>query len=353
MNEPVHPRRVGTCSVGLLQRVNAHLWKEVAWAGSECRVPARPASALRGTQKPHLSVHTHESPVWVKRPPAGIATATALLCCVALCLLGVGTSPEIICILGYFLLWFQSCFLFCPQTLSHLAHRCWSHPDPWHEVTEKGVTLSCEPIKSHAALYWYRQTSVRRLESLIYFNNQEPVDESGMPKDRFSAKMPNAPLSPLKIQPTDLGDSATYLCASSKDTALQSHPFLSRKPLLPLPAQPLASSAVFLDSSPSSPAPQCSNDPSEGKNKMKQPITLGNTWGEGNRGLGFWHFSHISHRGWQSICCCHCLVTQSCPTLCNPMDCSTPCFPVLHHIPELAQTHVRWFSDAIQQFCPL
>ena len=40
----------------------------------------------------------------------------------------------------------------------------------------------------------------------------------------------------------------------------------------------------------------------------------------------------------QRLSCCS--VTQSCPTLCNPMDCSTPGFPVLHHLPELAQTHV-------------
>ena len=31
---------------------------------------------------------------------------------------------------------------------------------------------------------------------------------------------------------------------------------------------------------------------------------------------------------------------QSCSTLCDPMDCSTPAFPVLHHLPEFAQTHV-------------
>ena len=37
-----------------------------------------------------------------------------------------------------------------------------------------------------------------------------------------------------------------------------------------------------------------------------------------------------------------------CPTLCDPMDCSTPGFPVLHHLPEFAQTHVHWVSDAIQ-----
>ena len=127
-------------------------------------------------------------------------------------------------------------------------------------MTEKGqaVTLSCEPIKSHAALFWYRQTSVRGLELLIYFNNQASIDESGRPKDRFSAKMPNASFSTLKIQPTDPGDSAMYLCASSKDTVLQSCPVPSRKPLFPLPAQPLASSAVFLGSSPSSPAVQLS-----------------------------------------------------------------------------------------------
>ena len=34
-------------------------------------------------------------------------------------------------------------------------------------------------------------------------------------------------------------------------------------------------------------------------------------------------------------------VTQSCPALCDPMDCSTPCFPVHRQLPELAQTHVH------------
>ena len=48
-----------------------------------------------------------------------------------------------------------------------------------------------------------------------------------------------------------------------------------------------------------------------------------------------------------------CLVTQSCPTLCDPMDCSMPGFPVLHPLPELAQTHIHWVSDAIQPSHPL
>ena len=44
------------------------------------------------------------------------------------------------------------------------------------------------------------------------------------------------------------------------------------------------------------------------------------------------------------------VVVQSlkCVQLCNPMDCSAPGFPVLHCLPEFAQTHVHWVGDAIQ-----
>ena len=50
---------------------------------------------------------------------------------------------------------------------------------------------------------------------------------------------------------------------------------------------------------------------------------------------------------------CYRLVAQSCLPLCDPMDCSTPVYPVLHHLLELAQTHVHWVSDAIQPSHPL
>ena len=46
-------------------------------------------------------------------------------------------------------------------------------------------------------------------------------------------------------------------------------------------------------------------------------------------------------------------VAQLCLTLCNPMDCSTPGLPVLHRLPEFAQTHVHWVKDAIQPSHPL
>ena len=46
-------------------------------------------------------------------------------------------------------------------------------------------------------------------------------------------------------------------------------------------------------------------------------------------------------------------VTQSCPTLCDPMDHSMPGFPVHHQLPELAQTHVHGVGDAVQSSYPL
>ena len=65
-----------------------------------------------------------------------------------------------------------------------------------------------------------------------------------------------------------------------------------------------------------------------------------------------WHiFSHTSHL---DICITflNCFqfssVAQSCPTLCNPMNCSTPGLPVHHWRPEFTQTHVHWVSDGIQ-----
>ena len=46
-------------------------------------------------------------------------------------------------------------------------------------------------------------------------------------------------------------------------------------------------------------------------------------------------------------------VAQLCLTFCDPMDCSTPDFPVHHQLLKLTQTHVRWVGDAMQPFHPL
>ena len=46
-------------------------------------------------------------------------------------------------------------------------------------------------------------------------------------------------------------------------------------------------------------------------------------------------------------------IAQSCPTLCDPMNCSMPGLPVHHQLPEFTQTHARRVSDAIQPSHPL
>ena len=66
--------------------------------------------------------------------------------------------------------------------------------------------------------------------------------------------------------------------------------------------------------------------------------------------LSVWSSVMYNHKNLHSIQFSS--VTQSCPTLCNPMDYSTPCLPV-HELPEFTQTHVLWVSDAIQPSHPL
>ena len=69
--------------------------------------------------------------------------------------------------------------------------------------------------------------------------------------------------------------------------------------------------------------------------------------------LGNWAFWTKSEIGQKlgMICCCS--VTKSYLSLCDPMDCSTPGFHVLHYLLELAQTRVHRVSDAIQTSHPL
>ena len=70
------------------------------------------------------------------------------------------------------------------------------------------------------------------------------------------------------------------------------------------------------------------------------------------------HIHQVSDADYLILCCLLLLlpsVSQSCwvtlcheSTLCDPMDCSTPGFPVHHQLLELTQTHVHWVGDAIQ-----
>ena len=65
-----------------------------------------------------------------------------------------------------------------------------------------------------------------------------------------------------------------------------------------------------------------------------------------------WVFFSCGEWGLFSSFCCF-SVAQSCLALCDPMDCSTPGFPVLHHLPEFAQIHIHCVGDALQPSHPL
>ena len=54
-----------------------------------------------------------------------------------------------------------------------------------------------------------------------------------------------------------------------------------------------------------------------------------------------------------NLCTDYCPVAKSCLILGDPMDCSTPGFTVVHHVPEFAQTHVHLVGDIIQPSHPL
>ena len=60
-----------------------------------------------------------------------------------------------------------------------------------------------------------------------------------------------------------------------------------------------------------------------------------------------WYFSGV----FCQLYCCS--VAKSCPTLCNPMNCSMPGVPILHYLQEFMQTHVHWVGDAIHPSHPL
>ena len=66
-----------------------------------------------------------------------------------------------------------------------------------------------------------------------------------------------------------------------------------------------------------------------------------------------YRFQRVRQWARQSWSCQFSSVVQRCPTLCDPMDCSTPGLPVHHQLPEFTQIHVHWVGDAIQPSHPL
>ncbi|ELW68892.1 T-cell receptor beta chain T17T-22 [Tupaia chinensis] len=155
-----------------------------------------PASPPPGAQ--HLS----------KDMPAPVlpdsAWGTRILCCAALCLLGAGSVDVGV-----------------TQT-------------PRYLITEKRgqASLKCYPIPGHNYVYWYQLARDQGPQFLISFY-EKMLREKGIIPDRFSVEQFGDYHSEMNMSSLELGDSASYLCASSVDTALQSHWFSVPKPSCP------------------------------------------------------------------------------------------------------------------------
>ena len=77
--------------------------------------------------------------------------------------------------------------------------------------------------------------------------------------------------------------------------------------------------------------------------KNSQTSEISGQWYVNNTYESYWAYTSVQFSS----------VAQSCPTLCDPMNCSTPGLPVHHQLPESIQTHVHCVGDAIQPSHPL
>ncbi|XP_028632223.1 uncharacterized protein LOC114628507 isoform X1 [Grammomys surdaster] len=94
---------------------------------------------------------------------------------------------------------------------------------PRHLIKLKGqkAEMRCNPEKGHTTVFWYQQKQSKELEFLIYFQNQQPVDQIDMVKERFSAECFSNSSCNLGIKTSEAEDTALYLCSSSQSTALK------------------------------------------------------------------------------------------------------------------------------------
>lgn len=88
-------------------------------------------------------------------------------------------------------------------------------------VTGNERTLKCKQYLGHNAMYWYRQSAKRSLELMFSYNYQALVENQTI-QSRFQPHSPAKSDLELQISALEPDDSATYFCASSQDTALQS-----------------------------------------------------------------------------------------------------------------------------------
>lgn len=123
---------------------------------------------------------------------------------------------------------------------------------PSHKVTEKGqaVALWCDPSSGHRTLYWYRQTQGRGLGLLISFENEATMDDSQLPKDRFSAERPKGKDSTQDPGSRAAGLSRVFLCQQLSHSVTQKPPSCAQN--MRLPPSPCSSRQLRTRASPRS-----------------------------------------------------------------------------------------------------
>ncbi|EPY80724.1 t-cell receptor beta chain T17T-22-like protein [Camelus ferus] len=133
---------------------------------------------------------------------SGPAMGPRLLHCVALCLLGAGPVGAMV-----------------NQT-----------PRYWVTGTGKPVTLNCSQTLNHDTMYWYQQKPSQAPKQLLYYYNTQLNRETDT-SDNFQSRQFNTSSCSLDIRSAGVGDSAVYLCASSRDTELKGSLPSVHKPL--------------------------------------------------------------------------------------------------------------------------
>ena len=195
----------------------------------------------RDSLNSHLSTQRSES-----HSCPGPAMGPRLLHCVAFCLLGAGESRSertsltkailspglCLSFMGNMTLLLHSVSKSSTSSAGHIGAMVIQNPGYLVTRMGKPVTLSCSQNLNHEVMFWYQQKLSPAPSLLFYYYDKEFNNEKDT-SDNLQSSWLNTSFCSLGIRSAGLGDSATYLCASSRDTELKPYLPSVHKPLFP------------------------------------------------------------------------------------------------------------------------